>query len=162
VISADAAAFPNNVVSLVSSRIQLVDSDLQVFLRPLRRTDPDQAVGIFGSLWDAPQDSLEIGHFPFGEPTLQRYQLGIQALVKDGEEERGLAAHSVLSRAVRVVLYRDQAFRVALQALYVQDMYCIERTRRWWLGSQRYMNNDVEGKFIYLSTLEYWVETEMA
>ena len=99
------------------------------------------------------------GLFP-REPTLSQYLIGVQAFVKDGDEERGLAAHSVLSMRVRSVLYRDEPLRVALSSLSVTYQGVTERLKRWGVRTQRYFANDLEGQWLYLSTLEFFIETE--
>ena len=96
------------------------------------------------------------------EPTAQQYILTVQAFIRDGDPERGLAVHSVLSALVRRVLYRDNTLRVALQGLSVTDSGGItEILKRWKVRSQRYFNNDIDGQWLYLSTLEFWMETEI-
>jgi hypothetical protein len=160
-ITADESVFPNNVVELLEISFQGIDPDLTVLKRPLRPSDPNQCIGVFPALWQPEEDSLEMGHSAPHEPTLAQYQIGIQAFVKDGDEIRGLAIHSILSKRVRGVLYRDQALRVALQSLYVSDGVSTESLRRWGVRTQRYMNNDIDGKFVYVSTLDYWIETEV-
>jgi hypothetical protein len=159
-ISEDDSIFPNNVVELCAIAFQVIDTDLQIFKRPLRPTDPVQAIGVFSSLWEPEEDSFEMGHQTPGEPTLSRYQIGAQGLVKDSDEVRGLATHSVLSKRMRGVLYGYQPLRVALAQLSVTLDGSTERLTRWGIRTQRYMNNDVEGSFVYLSTLDYWIETE--
>jgi hypothetical protein len=154
--------FPGNVIELMAASFEIVDPDIMIFKRPLRPSDPNMSIGIWGSLWTPEEDSLEIGHSYPGEPTLSSYQIMIQALIKDGDEVRGLAIHSILSKRIRSVLYRNGALHVALQSLNVSDDLSTERARRWGVRTQRYMNNDIEGTFVYLSTLEYWVETEMS
>ncbi len=129
--------------------------------RPLRHTDPSQSIGIFGALWTPEQDTLEMGHFPAGEPTVGVYQLGIQFFIKDGDEERGLAAHSVFTTLGRRVLYRDVQLRVLLGALSVTDGTTTEAARRWRVLNTRYMNNEIEGTFVYLSTVEFTLDTEI-
>lgn len=154
--------FPNNVVELLALGLQVIDSELTVLKRPLRPSDPNQCIGVFPALWQPKEDSLEIGHrFP-NEPTLSEYQIGIQGFVKDGDEVRGLTTHSILSNRIRGVLYRNADLRVALQSLYVYDGVSTERLRRWGVRTQRYMNNDIDGKFVYVSTLDYWIETEVS
>lgn len=154
--------FPNNVLVLTTPFLQAIDSDLHVVRRPLRPTDSVQSIGIFGSLWNPDEGSHEMRGLHPGEPTLQTYTIGIQALVKDGDEERGLSAHSVLSMRVRSVLYRSEALRVGLGALYVTVGGVTERARRWGVRNQRYLNNEIRGQFLYLSTLEFTLETEIS
>lgn len=168
-ISAEIPVFPNNVVEIVALGAQLIDDDpntgIEVFKRPLRPTDPTQCVGVYGSLWTPQDDSIEMKGLPFAspgpeEPTIQRYTLAIQGMVKDAEEDRGLFTHSVLAKLLRSMLYRDADVRVALSTLSVTMDGSSERTSRWGLGQARYLNNEIQGSWIYLSTLEFWLETE--
>ena len=159
-ITADEPIFPNNVVALLKVALAGIDPDVSVFGRPLRPSDPAQSIGVFGQLWDPDEESIEMaGAFP-GEPTLQRYQLSIQSLVKHGDEEVGQAIHSILSNRVRGVLYRNQALRVALGNLSAVDSGVIESMRRWGVSVQRYLSNEIDQEWVYLSTLEFWIETE--
>lgn len=159
-IEADEPIFPNNVVLLTRTAFKAIDVDLQVFGRPLRNTDPRQSVGVFGQMWTPDEESIEMyGLFPH-EPTLQTYLIGVQAFVKHGDEEVGLAIHSVLSNRVRSVLYRNEPFRVALSSLSATDSGTIESTRRWGVRAQRYFSNEIDAEWLYLSTLEFWIETE--
>ena len=129
-IDATTPAFPNNVIAILADRLGTIDpQDTTILKRPLRHTDPNQSIGLFGALWTPEQDTLEMGHFPAGEPTLGVYQLGIQFFIKDGDEERGLAAHSVFTTLGRRVLYRDQQLRVQLAALSVTDGTTTEAAR---------------------------------
>jgi hypothetical protein len=154
--------FPNNIVTLLQVRTQLLDSDLYVCRRPLRPEDPQQACGFYASIWTPDERSLEIGHAAPQEPTLQRYTVAAQAFVKDMDEERGLARHSVLSKMIRTMLYRDAPLRVALQTLSVTMNDSVESARRWGIGRQQYLSNEINNEFLYLSTLEFWLETETA
>lgn len=160
-ITNDEAVFPNNVVAILKTRTQLLDSDLFLCSRPLRSSDPVQSVGIFPAFWNPDEQSYEtIGASAPGEPTLQTYQISIQALVKDMDEERGLAVHSVLSAMIRSMLYRDALLRVGLGALSVTMDGNTERAQRWGIRTQRFLSNELEGSWIYLSTLDFWLETE--
>jgi hypothetical protein len=154
--------FPNNIVDLVQTRTALLDEDLFVIRRPLRTSDPNQAVGIFASQWLPNEESYEMLGGPVGrhEPTLQTYLVTVQAFVKDMDEERGLAVHSVLSKMIRAMLYRDNALRVGLSALLVSMNGSTERTQRWGIRQQRYFSNELSGSWLYLSNLEFWLETE--
>lgn len=168
-ITADEPVFPNNVVDLIYTRALTLDPEpnpdnrLQCFRRPLRNTDPVQSVGVFGTQWLPDPESFEIRSQPSpgpSEPTIQRYNLGIQAFIKDMDEERGLYTHSVLAKMVRSMLYRDDPLRIGLAALSVQMNGSTERTKRWGIGQARYLSSEVSGSWLYLSTLEFWLETE--
>lgn len=158
----DQNVFPNNVVEIVTIRTKLLDTDLWVTKRPLRESDPNQSVGIFAAQWLPEENSYEMVAAPVGrhEPTLQQYFITVQAFVKDMDEERGLATHSVLSKMIRSMLYRDDPLRVALGSLSVTTDNSIERTQRWGIRQQRYFSNELSGSWLYLSTLEFWLETE--
>lgn len=152
--------FPNNVVVCLSIALPSIAEDLRLFKRPLRPTDANYAIGIYGTLWQPDEESYEMGHGAPSEATLNKYQIGIQTLVKDGDVERGLAISGVLSNRIRAVLYRDQPLRVALGSLYVQDGAFRESMRRWGVRNQRFMSNDIEGAFVTISVLDMWIETE--
>lgn len=159
---ATGAVFPNNAVSLIQTRAQALDSDLFVVRRPLRDSDSTQSVGVYGSQWDPEEDSYEMRGVPAGrhEPTLSRYLITVQAFVKDMDEERGLVVHSILSKMVRSMLYRDNTLRVGLLALSVVMNGSTERTKRFGVNRQNYVSNELSGTWLYLSTLEFMLETE--
>jgi hypothetical protein len=165
-IAATTPVFPNNVVDLVAFRMQFLDADLQIFKRPLRDSDPIQCVGVFAQQWLPDTDSQEMrGRIPgqtigYKEPSIEQYLISIQAFVKDMDEERGLATHSVLSEMVRTMLYRDATLGVALAALSTTLNNVQKRTGRWGIRQQRYFSNELQGSFLYLSNLEFWLETE--
>lgn len=159
-ITADEPIFPNNVVLLTKIAMAGITSGITILGRPLRSTDPDHSIGIFGQLWDPDESSMEMHGFGINEPTLQQYLLGIQAFVKHGDEEQGLAIHSILSSRVRGVLYRNQAYRASLAGLSASDGGVTETLKRWGVRSQRYLSNEINAEWVYLSTLEFWIETE--
>jgi hypothetical protein len=154
--------FPNNFVHCLAEVYPALDEDgdLVIQKRPLRPTDPNYSVGIYGTLWQPDEESYEIGHEAVGEPTLSRYQVGVQSLIKDGDTQRGLAVSSILAKRLRVVLYRNQPLRLALGSLVVQDGAFKESMRRWGVRSQRFMSNDIEGTFVTISVMDLWLETE--
>lgn len=165
-ITADTPVFPNNAVDLIAERAAFLDPDsvdkITILRRPLRESDPVQSIGVFGSQWFPDEESLEMRSIPSGvqEPTLQSYLIAIQAFVKDMDEERGLATHSVLSKMIRSMLYRDEELRLRLRALTVTMQGSTERMMRWGIRSQRFLSNELSGSWLYLSTLEFWIETE--
>jgi hypothetical protein len=161
VITADASFFPNNIVEIVSLRAQLLDPDLYVTKRPLRNTDPNQSIGVFGSLWVPDDESKEmLGQAKASQPTLSSYRIVVQAFIKDMEETRGLNTHAVLSRMIRSMLYNDAALRVALSSLSSTLNGATEQSQRWGITQQRFFSNELSGEWLYLSILEFWLETE--
>jgi hypothetical protein len=107
-------------------------------------------------------DSFEMRGLPSGihEPSLSSYLIGIQAFVKDGDEERGAAVHGTLSKLVRTMLVNDATLRVGLRSLSVTTSGITERTQRFGVRTQRYLSNELSGSWLYLSTIEFWLETE--
>ena len=161
------AVFPNNVVEVLAIVLPGIDDEVTLQKRPLRPTDPNYSLGVYATIWQPNEDSFEIGHLGGGmdpgpnEPTLSTYQIGIQILVKDSETSRALAVGSLLNRRVRSVLYRNDALRVALSQLFTVEDGVHERMKRWGIRSQRFMSNDIEGKFVFISVLDMFIETEV-
>jgi hypothetical protein len=167
-ITGDEIAFPSNIVDLLHTRFTLVDDDFFVIRRPLRAEDDTQSIGVFPSLWTPDPESYEMQGMPDGttpgssEPTVGRYVVAIQSLVKDMDEERGLAKHSILSTIVRGILYRDASLKVALSTLNVEVAGVRERTLRWGVTAQRFINNEIgNNEWLFLSTVEFWLDTEI-
>lgn len=154
------AVFPNNVVQCLTVVFPAIDPDVTVWNRPLRGTDPSYAIGVYATLWTPDQESYEINPRIAAEPTLQEYQIGIQTLIKDGDPIRALKVSSILNKRVRGVLYRNQPLRVALGQLKVIDGTYTESFRRSGIRTQRYMSNDLEGAFVFISVIDFWIETE--
>jgi len=154
--------FPQNFVNVVGPVIAAIDPDIVYLPRPLRPSDPNLSVGVYGTIWQPDEESYEIGHHPSAEATLNTYQVGVQTLVKDGDSQRGLNINSILSYRIRTVLYRNEPLRLALGSLKVEDGTFKESMRRWGIRTQRYMSNDIEGSFVTTSVLDLWIETEMS
>lgn len=159
-IEASETVFPNSIIKVIADRAKLIDGDIFVTKRPLRSSDPNQSVGVFPGQWVPDERTQEMGRINPGEPTMQQYIVGVQAFIKDGDEEVGLARHSTLSYAIRSMLYRDAAIRVGFQSLAYTSNGVTERLRRWGIRSQRFLSNEVSGSWLYLSTLEIWAETD--
>jgi hypothetical protein len=160
-IVADETVFPNNIVEMVHTRCELIDSDLFVTKRPLRNTDPNQSIGVFATQWLPDDESKEfLGQAYASQPTLSNYRIAIQAFVKDMDEVNGLNTHAVLSRMIRSMLYTDQPLRVALSSLSSNLGISTESTQRWGITQQRFFANELRGEWLYLSILEFWLETE--
>jgi hypothetical protein len=58
------------------------------------------------------------------------------------------------------MLYHDRDLAVALGQLAESESTRIERYKRLGIRQQRFLNNELNGKFIFLSSTELWVETE--
>ena len=157
-IEADASVFPTNIIEVLVTNAQLLDSDLMVLRRPLRASDPQQCIGIFPALWLPNEQSYEINGQNPGEPTIQSYAISLQVFVKDGDEVRGLSIHSKLSGMVRSMLYRSSAVRLGLAQLSSASNGSTERLMRWGVRRQQFLSNEVQASWLYLSTLEIWCD----
>lgn len=152
--------FPYNAVDLMAARMDLIDPDVPVFQRKLYTTDPVQCIGVAASTWSPDPQSYEMRGSAPGEPTIQRYDILVQALVKDTEEVRGTRVASKLSKMVRGIILSDQPLWESLRGL-TSTLYGVrERTLRWSIPAQQYLSNEVSGQFIYLSTIRVLLETE--
>lgn len=161
ILPSDSSEFPNNVISLIAMRIpQVVDADLTVVKRPLRTSDPSQTVGLFPSLKSPMDASLETsGGGPYS-PTISRYNIILQTVVKDTDEQSAISVHSVLSNRLYRMMYRDNPLHLGLTALAVTADNCVERMQRRGVQMQRYLSNEIQGSFIQTSWIEFWFETE--
>jgi hypothetical protein len=150
-------AFPANIVTALKEQLEVdfgseVDT---VVARPLRPIDPDRSIGILAVDW-RPVDH-QIGQH---DPALGRYQLAIQCFIKHQDEEVGLAEHTLMSKNLRTMLYRGEALRLRLASLSETSLGVTERVQRWGVRQQRFVSNEIQGRFLFLSTTEFWVETE--
>lgn len=162
-ITADDSVFPNNAVELIATRALTMDDDMTVLRRPLKKSDPVQAIGVWATLWTPEYASMEMhGNDPImpSQPTLSRYTINVEAYIKDMDEQNGLATHSVLSTMIRAMLYRDNPLLVALRSLSVQTGSVTERVQRFTVQNQRFAGNELQGSFMYLSTTVCTLETE--
>lgn len=160
--------FPQNIVNVLAGALQFIDphsapgkkDGIRIYKRPLMVTDATESIGITASTWGPVQDSLEIRGGPF-EPTLQRYTIAVQAMVRGAQEEKAIAVHSILSAKVRYMLYRDAALAQALPILSISLGGTTEKLMRWYVTGQTFMNHEVNGRFVYLSTVEFVAETAL-
>lgn len=152
--------FPYNAVALFAARFKLIDPDLYVCQRRLLTTDPVQSVGVAAAMWSPDPQSYQMRGGLSSEPAIQRYELNVQAMVKDTDEERGIAVSSKLSKMVRGIILTDVPLRDSLQSLRSTLYGVAERTLRWSIPAQRYLSQELSGQFIFLSTIQVQLETE--
>lgn len=150
--------FPDNAIELIWTRFRdLYEPDLTVLRRPLRSTDGSQSVGIHGTDWVPDETSWE---FSSKEPTVQRYLIRVQGLCKESDQEKGIKIHSVMAKAIRSLLYNDAPLQVGLNLLSVTMNGATERIQRRGVTRQKYLSNEINGTFVYVSSLELYIETE--
>lgn len=150
--------FPYNAIAVIESACRIViDQTLRFERRRLIIHDPDSTVGIAPVSWN-PIDQ-EIGVV---EATLQLYTIYIQTLIVDADEARGLQSHSYFAKRMREMLVRHQPLRVALGTLKTVDSNGVaEKTLRTSVGEQVFHNQESDGTWRYLSTLELRLETQI-
>lgn len=152
--------FPVNVIDEVKTSLtQYMGEDVAVIERPLRIADPYRAIGIFPTVSEPLQESAEIGGW---EPTLQRYNYRIQCLVRHQDEVLGRRLYAVDTKIIKTILYRDNDLKTRLAALSDESVGFRETFKRFVVGSQRFLNNELNGQFTYLSVTEFFVETEVS
>lgn len=153
--------FPMNIVDILRDRVNdrlLEGSGAECILRPLTPSDPNFSIGVFPFDWLPEEDSQEIGGG--GVPTLQRYFIKIHLMVKSADPEEGRAIYANESKKLRLMLYHDRALGIALSQLREQSSEHVEQFKRARIQRQRFLNNELQGRFIFLSATDIWVETE--
>lgn len=163
-ITAGNIEFPNNVIELLAVRIpSFVDGAsapadrVKVEKRPLRQTDAAQVVGVFPALKRPDTRTSEIG---FSAPTINRYSIVMQSMVKSTNELEAISISSILANRLTRMFHHDSALHVGLTALVVDMDNVRERLQRRGIELQRYLDNQVEGTFVRTSWVECWFDTE--
>ncbi len=163
-IQAGNIEFPNNAIEVLAFRIpSYIDPDsppekrVDVFKRPLRQTDPQQCVGVFPAMKRPDVTSSEIG---FKAPTLNRYSIILQSMVKSTDEIEAISIHSILANRLTRMFHHDSVVDAGLTSLGVNVDNVRERLQRRGIELQRYLDNQVEGTFVRTSWVECWIETE--
>jgi hypothetical protein len=163
-ITGNLSVFPNNIVQLLAVNLDFVDPDITVIRRRLYSTDPVQAIGVSAFQWAPDAGSYEMrGPDLAGLATINRYDINVQCMVRDMDQERGGAAHAELTALSRRMVVGDSTLGASLRAL-VSNLYGVpERLKRWHIQNTRYLSEEVEGpvsEFVYLSTTTVRFETE--
>jgi len=150
--------FPSNAIQLICDRAAMLYPDLFIIQRMLRQADPTQSLGVYPLNWLPDEGSYETGNFE--EPTIQRYVIGVQTFVMHADPVKGIQIHSVLSKVMRSLLYNDVPLSVGLNQLQITMFGKTEKIQRRGIARTKYLSNEVRGQFLYLSTTEYWLETQ--
>lgn len=169
-ISVSDVSFPNNIILALKTELEKIgppsppdDLGIPVLLRPMRKGDPTQCIGLTAGLWTPQEESYEMNG-PYGQTgaTVNNYLIGIQAFIQHTDEEEGLAISSTLSGVVRSKLMFDNDVRAGLAGLVSTEFGYRERFMRGSIQGQRFMSNEISGSFYHLSNLEFIVETEIS
>lgn len=153
------ATFPANIVWTLATHFAENCTGLDaVVRRPLNPTDPSCSLGVIADAW-LPRD-WEIRGGSYNEPTVSRYQVQLQLLVKHAVEEDGYELHSLLTKSIRTMLVRDSGLRVALLAISETSFDVTERLKKYWVTRQQFMSNRVRTEFMFLSLTDVAFEVE--
>lgn len=161
-ITFNSNVFPSNAVTLIKARLAAIGDPNEIYItgRPLRNTDPTYSIGVFGSLWLPNEESYELLGRGIHSPTLDSYLITVQAFVLHNDEETGLMQHAWFAETIRAILDRDPALNVALTTLSTSISGVTKRTSRTGVRQQRYIVNELNSQFLFLSSTEFWLETE--
>ena len=154
------ALFPVNAINLIASRFEMF-GNLNVVKRPLRPNDPNLSVGISAQNWAPIAGSQEMRGMQYNNAsTLENYLLVVEGMVRDTNEESGLAAHSVLSEAIRTTLGDDTPLRAQLGGLQAVFGTTKKTLQRFYVRSSRFASGKVSGAFMYVTTSDFVLEVE--
>lgn len=158
------SVFPNNIVQMLWTNFKFIDPDLTVIRRRVYSTDPPQTLGVSSFMWQPDTGSHEMrGPGLEGLATVNRYDVNVQCMIRDMDQERGGAAHAELTALARRMVVGDSALGTGLRALSSSLYGVPERLKRWSIQNTRYLSEEVEGaqsEFVYLSTTTVRFETE--
>jgi hypothetical protein len=142
--------FPASIVRVLSdnfTRVPTVDPN-SIFKRPLLPIDPTRSIGVYATDWMPGQ--MQIGQMDPGTAT---YNLRVEGLIKHADQAEGLTEHSVFSRHIRSMLYRDTLLRAEL-ALTDTTFDVIERLKDWRVLTQRFMTGESSGTYQFFSYMD--------
>lgn len=152
------AGFPENIIDVLEARFKATMGDHAIIRRPLRHADPARSVGMFVVNWVPDQNEAQIGQV---EPVLANYFVRIQNMIKAGDEIEGRNLYGVDAKTVRAMLYRDPTLRVEFTGLTEEVLGTVERLQKYGIQTQSFMNNELQGQFVYLATTDLWIQTEI-
>ena len=156
------SVFPNNVIEALVSHVEAIDPKVRCLRRRLVVSDASYSVGITVSSVVPDAETFEMVGMSSGhhDATIRRYEFSVQALVKDAKETRGMYSHALLSQLVWVTLARNPNLDVVLGELRSTILGTTETTSRWGISRQQFFSNELQGSFVYLTVLDFWLETQ--
>lgn len=172
--------YPFNVVLAVADAVQSIAphtsgtnpdtglpyrDGLRVERRRLLDSDASETVGVFPTVWDPDDNSVEMRGLPVPIATVQRYPILIQSWVVEGDEMVAIRTHSYLSTRIRLELQTNADLFMALRtpAMTVELPGGMkESVLRWGVEAQSHLSARRESAFGYLSTTEFWVDTQIS
>lgn len=151
-----ATFFPDNILDVIEEKGAALTGVEAVVRRVIEPTDPNGCMALVADEWH-PEDA-EIGGF---DATTGYYSILVMHLVKNTNADEGNMTHRSVAKAVRLMLARDPALRVAFGGLRETDPPHVERVLKWEVASQRFGSSEIAGSFTFLSVTELHVHTEI-
>ncbi len=148
-----------SLMNVLASGLGVTDGVEVVVKRSMNSIDVNGTLAIALDYWK-PLEYEMSGNGSL-EPSICEYTFTVQHMVKWGEHEAGEKLHREVAKAVRLMLYRDPTFQVSLRSLVAQDDTRKERVIRFHVVDQRYASNDIKGAYVFLSSTELVIETEV-
>lgn len=155
--------FPYNVLDVIKTVLPVYFSiddpsePYHIVDRPLRFNDPKFGIGLFVTDWAPVAGHIESGQI---EPVVNRYLYRAQIMVKATSESEGRTRSGQDAAALRAILYRDDQLQLGLRSLSSDVLGYHERFQRFEVMNQRFLNTELSGSFVFLSTTNFYVETE--
>lgn len=146
--------FPDCILDVFREQLVRIDGVENIVLRMIESTDANGTLALVADEW-VPID-YQIGSY---DPALSIYKIVLVHLVKNTNAEEGNRTHRLVAKQLRLMLYRDEALRVALASLREGDSP-IERVIRWEVTAQRFGSTELTGQNLHLSVTELQVYTE--
>lgn len=171
--------FPYNLVDIIVQALQEIDphtdpngfdnggrDGIRIYKRRLRETDATESLGVFPTVWDPAEDSVEMRGDAVPRSTVQRYPINVQSYVESMDEDHGIAMHSYLASLIRDVLHESEVLEALLPTIRVRLLNKTESVLRYGVTSQSLIGGQMEsgrraGYFGYLSTTEFYVDTQI-
>lgn len=158
-IDGSEAVFPNVIVDLIFECAPLSLPIQAAFKRPMRASDLDQSFFVYASNWRPDANSYEIG---FHGPTIERYEIGMQALIKDMDRDRGQNRLGVLSELIRTFVYSDRSLRLGLEQLSTSFGGMVKKVQKVTVTKQNYFVATPKSRqFLYLSEMTLTVDVQV-
>lgn len=171
--------FPYNLVDIIVQALQEIDphtdptdmsgggrDGLRIYKRRLRETDATESVGVFPTVWDPTEDSVEMRGDAVPRATVQRYPINVMSYVESMDEDQGIQMHSYLASLIRDVLHESEVLEALLPVTKAALLTKTETVFRYGVLSQSFIGGQMEsgrraGYFGYLSTTEFYVDTQI-
>ena len=153
--------WPYNVVdevATVAGASPYTDGDPAVELvvkRPAQEHDPSHTIAIHAKDWVPVEHEMGME-----APVISRYVYTLQVWVKHHDEAEGQRTHAILSKMMRTMLYLNADLEVAFAELTETQDGHAERFLRRGVDTQRFFASEMQRTFMFLSTIDFWVDAQ--